>query len=154
MTRRTSPTREVLRWTPFLALPGVLWGAFEMYILTASGPQMLFFTIAHTMPLLVLAVWVAAPTGAAWIGQCALSVVWDSYRTKLKLTKAASLIFVATLVLQGVLLETYEDWSSTPYLRVPLCCIGLAATAILFRTWLRFLAKSPAGVGANATSEA
>jgi len=66
--QRTSPlARQALRWSAFLALPGVLWAAFEMYGLTMSGAQMLFFSIAHTMPFLVLAVWLAVPAGAVWL---------------------------------------------------------------------------------------
>jgi hypothetical protein len=48
----SSLARSIYRWNAFLALPGFLWAAFETYGLTLRGSQMLFFSIAHTRPLL------------------------------------------------------------------------------------------------------
>jgi hypothetical protein len=124
-----------------------------MYALTASGPQMLFFSAAHTMPFLVLAVWLAFPAGAAWIIQSAAALLLATYRAKVQVPRSSALVFVVALALQAILLATYDKWSGSS-LRVSICCIGLASVALLLRAWFRCLKSSVPKASGRATSEA
>jgi len=144
MQRTSVLARQVLRWSAFLSLPGVLWAALEMYGLTMSGPQMLFFSIAHTMPLLVLAVWFAVPTGTVWLVQSVMAVAWPKYRSLAGISITAAATFTVALAIQGVLLATYEEWSYSTSARTPLCLLGLVLTAALARQFCLALRASAA----------
>ena len=136
MRQRSALARQVLRWSAFLTLPGALWAAIEMYGLTLAGPQMLFFSIVHTMPLLVIAILLAVFTGAGWLAQSAVALAWPNYRRLLGLSPLAAGTFVVTLSIQAALLTAYDDWSSMQSIRVPLCILGIVAIALLVReTW-------------------
>jgi hypothetical protein len=139
MKRTSRFARQLLRWSAFAALPGVLWAAFEMYGLTMFGAQMLFFSIVHTMPPLVLAVWLAVPAGGIWLTQAAVALAWPTYRDLLYLPTAAAATFFLALSVQAALLVHYEVWSSSKVLRVPLCLVGLIASALLVRESWRSL---------------
>ena len=71
--------RSLYRWSVFLAMPGGLWIAFELYGLTLRGPQMLFFTIAHAMPFLLVAMFLSVPAGLAWLAQSVVAVASARY---------------------------------------------------------------------------
>ena len=155
MQRTSCVARQVLRWSAFLSLPGALWAALEMYGLTMSGPQMLFFSIVHTMPLLVLAVRLAVPTGVAWLAQSALALAWPKYRSLVRISVPAAATFTVALGIQAVLLATYEEWSYAPSARIPLCMLGLVATAALVRqSWLALRGGPTAAPSASSASDA
>jgi hypothetical protein len=140
MQPKSSLARSIYRWTAFLALPGFLWAAFEMYGLTLRGSQMLFFSIAHTMPPLVLAVFLSVPTGIAWLAQSAMALVHPAYRARLAIPQRPLVVFVAAIVVHAALLAGYGSWSGNASLRVPLCVLGLVLTGFVVREawlWLR-----------------
>jgi hypothetical protein len=149
----TTLSRSLYRWSVFLALPGGLWAAFEMYGLTLRGSQMLFFTIAHTMLPLVLAVWLSVPTGIAWLGQSIAAAVSPAYRAKLSLPRRTLLIFVVAICVHVGALSWYDLWSVT-LLRVPICVLGLVLTAFGIReAWLEVCPTTPRSLR-GATSNA
>ena len=155
MQPTSSVAREVLRWSAFLSLPGVLWAALEMYGLTMSGPQMLFFSIVHTLPPLVLAVLLAVPTGAVWLAQSVVALVWPKYRSLVSISVWAAATFVVALASQAVLLVTYEEWSYSSLARTPLCLLGLVLTVVLVRqSWLSFKGQRTSAQSASAASDA
>ena len=139
--------RGLYRWSVFLAMPGGLWAAFEMYGLTLRGSQMLFFTIAHAMLPLVLAVWLSVPTGVAWLAQSMAAVAHPSYRSKLSIPRRALLVFIVAILFHTAALSWYDGWSVTVF-RVPLCLFGLLLTALTFReVWLEVRPAKPRLLG-------
>jgi len=140
MHQSPSTARFIYRWSAFLALPGGLWAAFEMYGLTLSGPQMLFFSIAHTMPLLVLAVFLSVPMGIAWLVQSAGALIFSAYRERLTVPVKSLAVFTLAISFHSAFLATYETWSAIQEVRVPLCLLGLVVTAFAVHqawVWLR-----------------
>jgi hypothetical protein len=134
---KTSLWRYLYLWSVLLALPGGLWAAFEMYGLTLHGSQMLFFTIAHTMLPLVVAVWLSVPAGIAWLGQSAIAVVAGSYRGRIAIPFYTLLLFIVAICFHAIALFWYGSWSITP-LRMPICLLGLLLTALVVREcWLQ-----------------
>ena len=140
MQPTSSLARSIYRWSAFLALPGFLWAAFEMYGLTLRGSQMLFFSIAHTMPPLVFVVLLSVPTGIVWLAQSAMALVLSPYRARLAIPRRPLAVFVVVIVAHAALLAGYGSWSGNASLRVPLCLLGLTLTALAIReawVWLR-----------------
>jgi hypothetical protein len=132
----TSRWRSLYRWSAFLALPGGLWAAFEMYGLTLRGSQMLFFTIAHTMLPLIIAVWLSVPLGITWLGQSVVAATTPSYRARIAVPLRALLVFIVAICVHAAALSWYGSWSVTS-LRVPICLVGLLLTALVVREWWR-----------------
>lgn len=139
----TTLSRFLYRWSAFLALPGGLWAAFEMYGLTLRGSQMLFFTIAHTMLPLVLAVWLSVPAGIAWLSQSVAAIASRTYRAKLSIPRRTLLVFIVAICFHAVALAWYDSWSVTS-LRVPICVLGLVLTVLGTRdAWLEVRPATP-----------
>jgi hypothetical protein len=133
-----SVLRTIYRWTAFLALPGIFWAAFEMYGLTLLAQQMLFFSINHTMPPLILAVFLAVPVGALWLGQSVLALMWRTYRIKLSLSFRSLAIFIAALLIQTILLWSYDDWTRNDAVRVAISIFGISVTAVFaYEVWTK-----------------
>ncbi len=128
-----SIVRSLYRWCALLALPGGLWTAFEMYGLTISGPQMLFFSIAHTLVPMVLAVFLSFPTGLLWLAQTIAALALPAYRAKVGVPLPSLRIFAVTLSVHTAGLWTYDSWSYIPALRVALCSLGLLLTLVALR---------------------
>ena len=128
-----SIARSLYRWCALLAIPGGLWTAFEMYGLTMSEPQMLFFSIAHTLVPMVLAVFLSFPTGLLWLAQTIAALAHPIYRAKVGVPRPSLVIFTVTLSLHAAALWTYDSWSYIPALRVSLCSIGLLLTLVALR---------------------
>jgi hypothetical protein len=126
----TSRWRFLYRWSVFLTLPGGLWAAFEMYGLTLRGSQMLFFTIAHTMLPLVVAVWLSVPMGIIWLSQSAVAAATTSFRARIAVPLRALLVFIVAICFHAAALSWYGSWSVTS-LRVPICLVGLLLTALV-----------------------
>lgn len=139
----TTLSRFLYRWSAFLSLPGGLWAAFEMYGLTLRGPQMLFFSIAHTMFLLVLAVWLSVPLGLAWLAQSAIAVVYPPYQAKLSVSRRTLAVFIVAIGFHAAALAWYGSWSITE-VRVPICLFGMLLTALVVRdAWRELRSTSP-----------
>lgn len=117
--------RLIFIWSALLALPGLLWQSFEMYGLTIRGSQMLFFSIVHTSPVLVLVVMAALPLLLVVLVMAALGALRPSVRVRLGMSARALTILAAFLMFHFVLLVAYELWSPIDWLRVPLCTAGL-----------------------------
>jgi hypothetical protein len=118
----------------FLALPGVLWQAFEMYGLTLGGSQMLFFSIVHTMPWVALLVVAAFPLGLIALLWALLALALPTLGDRLALSGAALISIAGYLMVHAALLAAYETWSSA-FMRVPICILGIAllgGSAIVF----------------------
>lgn len=135
--------RQTLQWTAFLAVPGLLWIAFELYGLTLFGPQMLFFSVAHTMPLVLIAIYLAVPLGGLWLLQSAAALLSHRYRKAVCLDTYSAQVFMSALALEALLLLTYQFWSLQPLARIPLCIIGLVLTALLVRQTYKVLWRKP-----------
>jgi hypothetical protein len=136
-------SRLLYRWSAFVALPGGLWAAFEMYGLTLRGSQMLFFSISHNMLPLVLAVWLSVPMGFAWLAQSIFAAAFPSYRAKLAIPRRALLTFIVAIGFHATALSLYELWAVTVF-RVPICLLGLALTAVATReAWLELRPTDP-----------
>lgn len=115
------------------ALPGLLWQGFEMYGLTLRGSQMLFFAIAHTMPLAVLLVVLAVPFMLVVFVQAVVALGRPGYRARVGISRRALMALVVYVPFHGLMLGTYEIWSGTS-LRIPMCLlgVGLLSTAFVF----------------------
>lgn len=145
MQPKSSLARSIYRWTAFLALPGFLWAAFEMYGLTLRGSQMLFFSIVHAMLPLLFVVVLSVPTGVAWLVQSAMALVHPAYRARLAIPWWLLAILVTTIAAHFAMLAGYDSWSSDASLRVPLCFLGFMLTGLMLtgfaiceaRLWLR-----------------
>jgi hypothetical protein len=131
--RPPSVAGPLYRAIALAAIPGTLWSAFEMYLLTLKGPQMLFFSIVHTMPLMVIFVLVGVVALALWMVQSALALVLPRYGAALGVTTTALTAFVLLSGLQLALLYWYEEWSSSN-LRIAISLLGLATVGLLL--WL------------------
>jgi hypothetical protein len=150
----TTLSRFLYRWSVFLALPGGMWAAFEMYGLTLRGSQMLFFSIAHTMFPLVLAVWLSVPMGVAWLAQSAVGVVYPAYQAKLLIPHRALTIFAVAIGFHAAALVWYESWSVTAG-RVPICLLGLFLSALVVReVWREVRPTSSRALSRVAESDA
>jgi hypothetical protein len=126
-----------------------------MYGLTMSGPQMLFFSIVHTMPLLLVAVLLAVPAGALWLVQSVVAMAWPKYRSLVCISVSTASTFAIALAVQAVLLASYEQWSYSSAARTPLCLLGLVLTAALVRqSWRAFRAPPATAQSASAASDA
>ena len=114
----------------FLALPGVLWQAFEMYGLTLGGAQMLFFSIVHTMPPLVLLVLLAVPSVVVLLIQSVTALFAVQYRSKIGISKSALTVLSVFLVAHSAALLSYDTWSHIQSVRTPICILGIVLLAI------------------------
>jgi len=133
--RRPSVASPLYRAIALVAIPGTLWSAFEMYLLTLQGPQMLFFSIIHTMPLMVILVLVGVLALALWMVQSAVALALPRYGAVLGVTTSALAAFVLLPGLHLALLFWYDGWSSSS-LRIAISLLGLATVGLLL--WLSF----------------
>ncbi len=151
MNAPTSIARSLYRWCALLALPGGLWTALEMYGLTMGGPQMLFFSISHTLAPMVLAVFLSFPTGLLWLAQTLAALAHLAYRAKVGVPTPSLAIFAVTLVTHTAALWTYESWSYVPALRVGICSVGLVFSGIALREAWRQLRQVKSQLPATAS---
>lgn len=132
--------RSLYRWIAFAAIPGTLWSAFEMYVLTLGGAQMLFFSIVHTMPLLVVVVLVGLVSLTLFVIKSATAVLLPAYRAKLAIPRQALGALAGLASLHVALLLSYEVWSSSG-LRIVVCIVGLFSVGLLLALSARHLRK-------------
>jgi hypothetical protein len=136
--------RTIYRWSAFLVLPGGLWEAFEMYGLTIGGAQMLFFSVAHTMPIILLALWLSFPLGAAWLLQSGAALASKNYRERIAVPRPQAFLFAAAVLIHSALLYSYESWSASAATRLPVCVLGLALMLITVQqAWQWLLSSRP-----------
>src|SRR5262245_1432991 len=137
-----SPVARLLyRWIAFVAIPGAVWSAFEMYVLTLWGAQMMFFSIVHTMPALVVIVLVGVVGLVLWAFQSLVALLLAAYRVRIGVRTSALVTFAVLTTLHLALLFWYEEWSSSS-LRVAVCILGLATIAALIALSVRHLRKT------------
>lgn len=86
---------------------------------------MLFFSIVHTMPPLLLIVLVALPFTVAVILQSVAALLLPRYRNQIGINQGAVIALIAFPTVHLALLLTYENWSRSD-LRVPMCLLGAA----------------------------
>jgi hypothetical protein len=140
MTRKISRAMQIYRWSAFLALPGALWTAFEMYGLTLMGAQMLFFSIMHGMPYMVLMILFSSIFYAAWFLQSVAALAFAKYRDKLGIPVTESAYFATALATHAALLIWYEEWSYYDASRIATCLFGIvlyATTVFLVARYFR-----------------
>lgn len=119
-----------------------------MYVLTLGGTQMLFFSIVHTMPLLVFVVllgWVAL---AVWALQSVVALALAGYRAQLALPVHALATVAGAVALHFSLLFSYDAWSPTT-MRVAICLLGISAVGVLLAVCRNHLWK-PGSLQADA----
>ena len=132
--------RSIYRWVAFLALPGAIWAAFEMYILTLSGPQMLFFSIAHTLVPLALLVFLSFPLGIVWMVQSVAGVLSPNYAERLQLPKDVLVFFAGVTLLQTAALIGYDEWANSSA-RLVVCVAGIVMACLCVSKSWRHLRK-------------
>jgi hypothetical protein len=97
------------------SLPFFLDTAFEMYLLTLTqGPQMLFFSLAHVAPILLVVVWLSGIAYASLMVS-ALGVVVLSLVGVLNAEKSYARMMLIILLVQSAhtaLLLTYDHWAA------------------------------------------
>lgn len=138
MNAGRSPANLIYRWSAYLALPGGMWAAFELYGLTLRGPQMLFFSISHTMPFLVLAILLCLPFGFAWLAQSLIALLVPSYASAIAVSRRSLLVFASMIAVHASLWLGYDTWSVGPF-RVGCCLLGIFGSAALIRESLSSL---------------
>jgi len=109
----------------FVAFPAIIWPAFEMYGLTLRGPQMLFFSVIHTMPTLVAVVLVSCLFFVVWLLLNCAALLSRAVRSALGVPVPLAGALAAFQLIHVGALASYESWSYVSLLRVPLCVLGL-----------------------------
>jgi hypothetical protein len=121
--------RSLYKWLFILSMPGALWAAFEMYGLTLHGSQMLFFSISHTMPFIVLLVMMAFPLFTLWTLITATALLIEPLRKKVGIGIVEIGVLLGAQFTHILLLVMYESWSSSS-LRILLCIVGWVAVIV------------------------
>ena len=101
-----------------------------MYVLTLNGAQMLFFSIVHTSPVLVLVVLVGIIALLLWALQSLFAVLFANYQIKIGVPRYVLSSFTALAALHLALLFSYEVWSYSG-LRIVVCLLGVIAIGLL-----------------------
>jgi len=141
MTASPSVAKQLSRWTAFAAIPGIVWSALEMYLLTLGGSQMLFFSIVHTMPLLVLVVVVGVVALTIWSVEALIASFLPTYRARIGIPRNIQIAFSALGALHLALLVAYDQWAPSS-MRISLCLVGLATIISLLFLSARHLKKA------------
>jgi len=113
------------------ALPFILESAFELYGLTlVYGPQMLFFSLAHTGGLLVLILFLSAVCAAlALLSGLFLLAAYAGGSAEGAVSRRVVLIAVIALAVHITLLMTYNIWSGLGLSRL-VCVAALLGLAL------------------------
>lgn len=134
---------QLYRWVLFLAGPATVWTAFEMYGLTIIGPQMLFFSISHAFPLILLVVLVSS---LFFLALAALNILFllPKLRKKIQLPRLTLTVILGIQLMHVFALLGYDNWSSVPAVRIVVCILGLLLilSGILFGL-LKVFASNP-----------
>ena len=112
-----------------LALPSLLWQAFEMYGLSFNEQRVLFFSVIHTKPAAVIAVLLAIPFELILLCQALAGCLLPGYRTEVGLSSKAFAALTAFLCYHAIALVGYGLWSHFAEIRQPVCVVGLALLA-------------------------
>ncbi len=141
--------RSLARYTflavVLLALPGYLWSSFEMYGLTlVFGSQMLFFSIVHTSPILVLLVMMGVAFCSVWWILSLVALIVEGYQSRIGAPRAHHIAFLVTIGSHLLMLMFYDEWASS-LVRILVCLVGIAMVLLTLknlRGWF-FSRKSP-----------
>lgn len=133
--------RSIYKWSFLLATPGLLWAAFEMFGLTLTGPQMLFFSVAHVLPIVLLMIWLAAPLFILWSGLTLAALAMTSTRQALAISIRQAAALLLGQALFGLAFLSYERWSNSP-LRLVVCTVGIAIVLMTGVVWVRWWLRS------------
>ena len=117
----------------WLAFPALLWPAVEMYLWTLQEPQMLFFSVTHTAPVLVVLVLVSIPFFLAVLVMSAAATFSLRARSSIGLTRATASVTTLALLFHSIALATYESWSLNAPLRISMCLVGLVCVSWVIR---------------------
>ena len=101
--------------------PFFAWTAFEMYGLTVFGPQMLFYSILHTMPILIVIVFLSA---MFYLVLFILNIHSKLFSNIKWLEKSHLMALILMQFLHVTLLVSYDFWAHS-ILRIPICIAGL-----------------------------
>ncbi len=91
---------------------------------------MLFFSITHTMPFVLILVLLAVPFILALFLQSTAALFVEQYRSKIGITRPAVATLSLFLLFHSAALLSYDAWSNVSYLRVPICLAGIALLAL------------------------
>ncbi|WP_374434637.1 hypothetical protein [Inhella sp.] len=133
--------RTIYKWSFLLAAPGLLWAAFEMFGWTLTGPQMLFFSVAHVLPIVLLMIWLAAPLFILWSGLTLAALARTRTRRALTLSIRQAAALLMGQALFGLSFLSYERWSHSP-LRPVVCIVGIAIMLMTGVVWVRWWLRS------------
>jgi hypothetical protein len=107
-----------------MAGPATLWTAFEMYGLTLTGPQMLFFSISHAHPFILTTVFVSSLFFIGLVGMNMLFLLPKPKR-HVRLSSRTIAVILAIQLLHILALLSYEEWSAVNAIRIAVCFLGL-----------------------------
>lgn len=108
-----------------LAAPFILWTSFEMYFLTLFGPQMLFFSIIHAYPNIVLMNSLSAPFYLLLAIYIGVLLILARFKSIHVLPTNILGTVLAFQLLHVLALVTYQQWAFS-WFRLPVCLIALA----------------------------
>jgi len=108
-----------------LSAPSALWVAFEIYGLTLFGPQMLFYSIMHTAPVLVAAIFISVIFFLVLLLVNITLVAFPNLLLKVTVSNGVIKFFFLFQVIHIAALVAYEFWAHIPVLRVITATLGL-----------------------------
>lgn len=134
--------RNWLRWAYkgilLLAAPAVFWTSFEMYGLTLTGPQMLFYSITHAYPTILLVVLLSIPFFLLWGLFNIVSLFSSGFRSTVGVSVLLASVFFAFQVAHVFALFLYDSWSYVTSFRIA-TCVGyltfLGVVIVLAAVW-------------------
>lgn len=103
------------------AWPSFAWTAFEMYILTLGGSQMLFYSVMHSAPFIAITVSISA---LFFVGLFLTNIFYKVFTTNLVIEPIVINSIIIAQLLHVSLLFGYEYWAVS-ILRIPICLLGL-----------------------------
>lgn len=135
----TSLYRRIYKAITLMAAPAMLWTAYEMYVLTLNGQQMLFFSITHAFPIFAIFVACSALLFLIWSGVTVLTIIHMHFRDAVGLWRSLALASVVFQAFHILNLIFYDGWSGVRTMSVFICAVGIfyvtSISAILL-VWL------------------
>ncbi len=126
-----------------LAAPAMLWTSFEVYGLTLAAPQMPFYSIVHTGPVIALMVLLCSlPLFLLWAVVNGVLLGAAPMRKAVGITPRDLKIYLRFQVAHVTALVFYETWSGVDALRVLLCLVGIWLLCTVLATAVGFKPKT------------
>ncbi len=104
-----------------LAGPAYIWTAFEMYILSLMGSQMLFFSVAHSAPIFLVFLLIS---GALYLALLLTNIYYVAFSDNPAIERKPIIVLIASQMLHIAFLFSYENWGSSEFC-IPVCLLGL-----------------------------